>query len=497
MRPSRFSSPSARRDSAQRGSVLMVALIFAFVIAISLTSYLTLASHAAKMANRSFHMDAAQNLADIGLEQTLWAMNKKDWAAGSFTLRSGTTKEYQATFPSATTYFPLSNGAKGQVRVWVDLTNSTAPHVVAKASIKLPSGDDVVKIAEAYLKQRSYFDDGMVGDTIDIRGQVTGDSWVSDDGIPSTPPVPYSASVAKDNTRFSATAVTVSALDVGQATIRGAVAVGSSEAGGGLTIGSQGTVGDNSWVNSGHRGVQDGHATYDFSASFPDETNPTPPAGTTVPVLTTAMTTLPRRNASGAIIDSPASDGYYYYTIPSIDLSGNTDTMNISGGKVILTVTNSTGTSIKATGNHSGIVIDNGSALKLYTAGDVAITGNGILNGGDGVSGTTSNQPINFQLYGTRSKSATATSGEQQFDIKGNGYLSAVVYGPNANVMVNGNGDVLGAVVGHTIVMVGNAAFHYDESLPKTLVTGLWGLRKWRELSTPTELAAYTDQLNF
>ena len=493
---SRHDASSSWPRSTNRGSVLMVALIFAFVIALSLTSYLSLASHAAKMANRSFYMDGARDLTDVGLEQTLWALNNKNWTGGNFAASAGSTDKFQGTFPSSSTYFPLSNGAKGQVKVWVDMSDAVTPHVVSKAIIKLPNGDDVVRISEAYLKQRSYYDDGMVGDTIDIRGQCTGDSWVSDDGNPATPPVPYSSGVARDNTRFSATSVTVSALDVGQATIRGNVAVGSPETGGGLAVGSQGTVGDNAWVSS-HRGIQDGHATYDFSASFPDEKNPTPPDGSTVPVLTTASTTLPRRNAAGTIIDSPASDGYYYYSIPTIDLSGNVDTLTVSGGKVILTATTSTGTSIKATGNHSGIVVNSNSELKLYTAGDVAITGNGILNGGVGTTATTSNQPKNFQLYGTRTKAAAATSGPQSFDVKGNGYLSGVIYGPNANVTINGNGDILGAVVGHNVVMTGNAAFHYDESLPKTLVTGLWGLKKWRELSTPTELAAYTTQLSF
>lgn len=494
-RPTR---PNGFRRNSQRGSVLMVALILAGVMALSLTSYLNLSMNAAKMANRSFYMDGAQNLADIGLEQALWSMNNKDWLAGNFAQRAGTLKEYQGTFPSASTYFTLSAGAKGQVKVWADLNDADKPHIVSKATVTLADGSEIIKVAEAYLIQRSYYEEGMVGDTIDMRGQVTGDSWSSDpDNDPSTPPIPYSAAVASDNTKFAATAVIANALSGGQGQIRGAVSVGSSEAGGGLTLGSQGTVGDNAWVNAGNRGVQEGHATYDYTASFPDEKNPVPPAGTVVSTLVSASTQLPRRNASGVIIDTPASDGYYYYTIPEIDLGGNTDTLHISGGKVIITTTNTTGVTVNATGNRSGIVIDNGSALKLYTAGDVRATGNGILNGGNGVSADTANQPINFQLYGTRSANAAAISGDQIIDIKGNGYLSGVIYAPNGDVTLNGNGAVLGAAVGDTVVFTGNAAFHYDDSLPKTLVTGLWKLRKWRELSTATERSTYETQLAF
>ena len=36
------------------------------------------------------------------------------------------------------------------------------------------------------------------------------------------------------------------------------------------------------------------------------------------------------------------------------------------------------------------------------------------------------------------------------------------MYAPNASVKINGNGDVMGAVVGR---YTGNTAFHYDESL--------------------------------
>src|SRR5687767_2589235 len=110
--------------NSKRGSVLIVSLVFAAVIAISLTSYLKLALAAPRLADRSFYSNAAQNLADTGLEHTLWSLNNNDWTTtGGFTARSGYTNQYQGTFPSSSTYYTLSRGVKGQVKVWAD--NST------------------------------------------------------------------------------------------------------------------------------------------------------------------------------------------------------------------------------------------------------------------------------------------------------------------------------------------------------------------------------------
>ena len=45
--------------------------------------------------------------------------------------------------------------------------------------------------------------------------------------------------------------------------------------------------------------------------------------------------------------------------------------------------------------------------------------------------------------------------------------------------------------------MVGNGAFHQDESLKKVYKSGLYGLLKWRELATATERGTYATELSF
>ena len=144
-----------------------------------------------------------------------------------------------------------------------------------------------------------------------------------------------------------------------------------------------------------------------------------------------------------------------------------------------------------ATGGGSGsIQIDNGSRLELYAAADVTLSGNGVANGTSSATTAVAQQPINFQIWGTN---PTA----QNIDIKGNGVLSAVVYAPSAAVFINGNGDVLGSVVAKTVVMVGNAAFHYDESLADFGGSSPYGISKWTELTSAALRADYKDELDF
>src|SRR5690606_11751766 len=121
-----------------------------------------------------------------------------------------------------------------------------------------------------------------------------------------------------------------------------------------------------------------------------------------------------------------------------------------SSPKVVIKLTDAV-TSIKIGGGSGELRIESGANLEIYAPGDITIAGNGIMNDGG--------LPENFQIWGTK------TSGVQSIDIKGNGALSALVYAPQGSVKINGNGDVLGSIVANDITLVGNAAFHYDESL--------------------------------
>jgi hypothetical protein len=58
-------------------------------------------------------------------------------------------------------------------------------------------------------------------------------------------------------------------------------------------------------------------------------------------------------------------------------------------------------------------------------------------------------------------------------------------------VKINGNGDVMGSVVGKAITFTGNANFHYDESLAYEGDNTSFGISRWRELTTADEKARW------
>ena len=59
------------RRSRQHGSVTLVALCFAAVLAITLTSYLALCSRSYDFSTRLLHEEKARQLAQTGLEEAL------------------------------------------------------------------------------------------------------------------------------------------------------------------------------------------------------------------------------------------------------------------------------------------------------------------------------------------------------------------------------------------------------------------------------------------
>jgi hypothetical protein len=470
-----------------RGSVLIVALIFSAIIAISITSYVQLTVNAMRLADRSFYANGAQNLLDNGMEQVLWALNNEDWASAGFAARSGSdySDQYQATYPSSSTFYNLSQGTTGQLKVWVDASTSN-PHVVVQSTITLGDDTSIVKQAEAYLKRRSFFKNGIVArGTLRFVGNVTVDSWNSDpDGNPATAPVAYSTSVDSDGGRIASLSVEVASISVGNADVYGYAAIGSSDLSG-IDVGATGRLGPYGTAS----GVIDAsRVTYDFTTNFPDFSAPVS-GGVSQSYTIAAVTTdilLPRTG------DLAASDGKYYYFIPSITLNGSEQLDIDANSEVVISVTDTSGTTVQSTGN-AGINIPADSTLTIYASANVAIGGNGVLNGASG----TPSEPSSFQIYGTRTATQAGVSGMQSIAVAGNGYLSGVIYAPNANVSVNGNGDTYGAIIANEVSMNGNGAFHYDEALGDLATVNLWGLSKWREVTLASERASYADELNF
>ena len=456
-----------------KGSLLIVALILCAVIGIALASYLQLARTTLNISSRAFYSNASMNLTELGLEQAMWSVNKmvagdptNAWAGWT---TSGANAQRQFTG------YTFDQNTTGSVRVYVAnyLGTTGSPQLTARATITPASGAVMEKWVQVSLRKRSKFANGLVAkDSISFSGNnATVDSWNSDpDNNTATAAIPYSAAVRNDNGSVGSISVSVGAIAVQNADIFGYASTGGSPP----TVGANGLVGPFG-TTSGTMDMT--RVSTDFSASFDTVTAPTTTAYSIAAI--TSNTTLPRGT------DTPVG-GKYYYSCPSVSFTNNTLTI---AGNVVLILTDTT-TSISIGGGSGELHINTGSTLECYAPGDVKIAGNGIFNGG--TTDTAANQPISCQFYGTGTSAA-----KQSYQIAGNGVLVAVVYAPNGSLKINGNGAVSGSFVANDITVVGNAAFHYDESLGNFGGNNPYGITKWDELTSSASRAAVSSLLSF
>jgi hypothetical protein len=471
-------------SARQRGSVLIVAMIFSAIIGISLVSYMQLGRTSLKVSNNALYNNAAMNLAENGLEEAMHAINKRisdpgyDFGANGWTTGSPVPAgDARRTLPGSGSY-SFDQGVTGTVRVYIYGYAGSAPRIVSRSTVTIPGGGTVQKWVEVQLRKTSKFANGLVAkDSIQFKGNnASVDSWHSkknNDGTPRATPVGYSAAVKKDNGSVGSVSIQADAILVQNADIWGYAATGGAQP----SVGAQGLIGP---FGTPANTIDPTRVSTDFSASFD---------AVTAPVTTnynlggiTNDLNLPRAG------DVPHTDGVYYYQATAIDFNNKVLAIKKRAAaetspKVVIKLTNTT-TSINIGGGSGELRIETGANLEIYAPGDIKIAGNGVMNGGT-TSGS-ANLPENVQIWGTK------TSGVQDIQIAGNGVLSALVYAPQGSVKINGNGDVMGSVVANDITVVGNAAFHYDESLADFGGNNPFRVSLWREITTAAGRNALT-----
>jgi hypothetical protein len=466
-----------------RGSVLVVAMIMSAVIGISIVSYLNLGKGTMTISNRALYSNAAMNLAENGLEEAMYSLNKKvadatySWTANDWTPTGSGNINARRRLPSSSGTYNLDQNTKGYVRVCVyNYEGFVAPKMVARSTITLGGATSrtLEKWVYVQLRKTSKFSNGLVAkNSLRFNGNTASvDSWNSDPDHDNDPAdaVPYSTSVRDDNGSIGSISVAVGAVGVNNADIWGYAATGA-----GLpSVGSNGLIGPFG-TSSGTMDMS--HVSSDFSASFDPVTAPT--AG---------LTAISAIGSSDLPMTLGSTGATNIFSLPSITGNGGATNILTIEGEVTLVLTNTAGSdAIDITGN-AGIVITPGSKLIIYTAGDINLGGNGVANGG--TTTATANQPANFQIWGT----STTT---QTIGVAGNGVLSGVIYAPNADVSINGNGDVMGSVVANNITVTGSAAFHYDESLGDFGGGNPYRVAAWKELTLPSDRATYEPDVNF
>ncbi len=413
--------------SGRRGSVLVVALLVAALIALVLGSYLSLNLGTARLAQRTFNRGAAFHLAEAGLEEGLWTYNRL--LAGQADAWEGWRISGDAAWRRLDG-FTLTASTTGNIKIYgspVSPAEGASPVLVALASVQSPGSAPVTQMIETTLRRRSFFAAGLVArERLVFRGRnTTFDSWDSDpDQDPATPAVPYEAAAPSDTG-----SVATGALDNTNAALNHARIHGYFHTSG-LTpdVGSGGFIGP---FGIAEGEVDPARLSRNFHADFPVIV---PPSDGTL------ITTF------GATLGTPGTATSWQ--APSLRLKGN-DTLTILGDVTLVLTDPLDALSI---GGQAGLVVPAGSSLVLYAAGDVAVAGLGFTNANAA--------PAALQFWST-----AAPSRPQVVSVTGNGAFSGVLYAPGAEVTVNGNGAIAGSVVARELTFTGNAAFHYDHAL--------------------------------
>ncbi len=457
VRPARIHEIVTRRRrpgdaGPSRGSVLVVALLVAALIALVLGGYLSLNLGSARLSQRTFNRGASFHLAEAGLEEGLWTYNRL--LAGHSDAWEGWRVSGEAAWRKYDG-FSLAASTSGSVKVYaspVGPDEQTRPTLVALASVQSPGGAPVTQLLEVTLRRRSFFAAGLVArDKLAFRGRnTTFDSWDSDpDENAATPSIPYSDPLRSDTGSIATGADEAADLDLNQARIYGYLRTSGLDP----VLKSPGLIGP---FGTADGVIDSSRVGHDFNADFPVIT--APEDGVFLGSFGATLGTLGKKTSWRAV---------------ALRLGGK-DTLTILGD-VTLVLTDPLD-ALAITGS-ARVIVPAGSRLTLYFAGDVLIAGRGILN--------TNAAPAALQFWSTADGSR-----RQRIQVSGGGGLSALVYAPEANFDATGNGEFFGSVIAREIVFGGNAAYHYDLALGRLARHAPFRASGWRSVDSPAERAA-------
>ncbi len=417
----------------QKGSILIIAVLFAAIAAISIGSYIRLAGGEMRLANAQFYSNASLNLAEAGIEEALYAFNQGDWSEKGWG-QSDNANVRSNHFSD----IALGEGAVGDIRVRVHDARFPNPTIYAQAEVLSGTGRMTVKQIEVTLRRRSLFANGITsrnnvkfsGGNVFVASYRSSDpDWTTLDGGSVA-----SVSVEEDS------------VDVGNAEIFGTVATGQQwpKIRNGMVYGNDTPDGLD---------VDPNRVSTDFSSSFPEISSPEPEN----------WHYFTKDGEETVLGDGDFPETTQYVKASDINLAGE-DILRVEGSVVLIVDGD-----INVAGS-AQFILEEGASLQVYVSGDMDVRGNGWINEG-GV-------PSSLQVYGMGAD-------EQSFSIGGGAQWHAAIYAPNAVMAMNGggnSGEFRGAIVGKEVTMNGNSQFYYDEELRDLEGESDFAMASWREL---------------
>jgi hypothetical protein len=445
-----------QHQQPERGSVLALTLILCAIFSILMASYLYIIQTQRFSVARSQRWNQALVISEAGVEEAMALLNSGVKAPGFGIFPWTSAGGGVFTTP---TNRPEKKVADGYYEV--SITNGFAganPVIISKGRVAGPIGSPpLMRSILVTTKPRPTFPvkaPMIVRQGFNSNGNnVTTDSFDSSLGA-------YNPNTAGTNGDVVTLTTNANSVVIGNGNIKGTVRTPpGGQQGVTATIGSNGSVGDATWVSSSF-GFQPGHFRDDFTLNeFPDATLPN--VGAWLPPMS-----------------GKAPDGLNYDYL----LVGQNYQVSTLSGSIYVGVTNTvlyvtSSINIGSGGNKKGwappqIHIAPGASVSIYMAGaTTTIGGNGLVND--------THEAKNFQYYGLPTNT--------KIDITGNGAFYGTIYAPQADLDLKGSGnstidDFTGSSITKTTTMTGNFRFHYDEALGLLTTLGGYDAISWKEL---------------
>lgn len=417
---------------SQQGSVLLVAIGTVVVLGIILAAVLSLITQERRILTHTAAWNSALPIAEAGIEEAMSHLKQVDDGARNV---NGWTKDL-------TNYVSTRFLTEG--RYTVVISGATAPTIISEGEVYCASADRYIKrTVQVTTTNSGKFHQGMVA-----RRRIAIGGGFLVDSFDSTKPLLSTNGLYHPNLRSDKGGVASNSSEPGAITLSGSVQIyGSLSTGptGTVVTGNSPSVGSETWVDSGNKGIEADHYSKDMNTSFdpaslPFTSGQKPLAGT-----------VDGTNYTYVLLDG------IDYQLATLDVKSS-ESMYVSGKARLLVDKD-----VKATSG-GAIHIATNATLEVYVKkGTVALTGSSILND--------SGRAASFSL--------TGLNGLSEIDISGN--FIGTIYAPNTSLKFSGGGEISGAMIVDEIVARGNYQFHYDEALAKYKPKELF-ITSWTEL---------------
>jgi hypothetical protein len=166
-------APACARPDAQRGSIVLVALCLVTVLAVAVTGYIAVCARTMELSNRSFCYTSSVQLAEMGLEYALWAIDNKAVNPASFNWSGWTltTDGSGAKWASRQlTGFTVNKGVPGVVKIQIQyydhysapsVYGTQPPTIISDGVVQMTDGSTIDKQLKVIVRPAALFSNAL------------------------------------------------------------------------------------------------------------------------------------------------------------------------------------------------------------------------------------------------------------------------------------------------------------------------------------------------